>query len=81
MLKQKSHPSLRMAAAAALPVMAAGLMMLASPAVANALNAVSEVKVTNNYSSAQEAGSPEVAKDKVYEAVEVPPCFPAAKQG
>ena len=81
MLKQKSHPSLRMAAAAALPVMAAGLMMLASPAVANALNAVSEVKVTNNYSSAQEAGSPEVAKDKVYEAVEVPPVFPGGEAG
>lgn len=48
MLKKKSRPAMRYAAAAALPVMALGLMALTIPDVADALDRVSDVKVTNN---------------------------------
>ncbi|MCM1028211.1 MAG: M56 family metallopeptidase [Pseudoflavonifractor sp.] len=60
MLKQKSSPSSRIMAAVALPVAALCLLALSAPAVANALTAVSDAKVTDSQPEIQ-TSAPQIA--------------------
>lgn len=62
MLRKKSRPALRIAALAALPVAVMSFAALSIPAVANALSAVSDAKVTN-FSPADQNVAPESAPE------------------